>query len=278
MNIFKKYQKQITSSLFATIIAFSPVCQAKKVKQKKSKKTNTASFFSSKSLKDMTFEELKTRKESYVASKNYETALKYADQMITVAPDAAQRCVCEFDRAEILRHGGELTKAVEAYGEFVQTYPGDAQAEFASYQQISCSFNLTLDSERDQSQTKHTVELANNFLNRESYKEHRAQVEAIKESCLEKLFESEMNIVHYHLKMNDLLAADQRIRCIKEEFGQKMPTLEFQTMNLELELAQLAKNTEKVTEITALIKEKYPTGSMVVASLSTPKISQMNRF
>ncbi len=206
----------------------------KKWQQKWQKKEKKEPKQKRKTLSQMNYDELKEMKVAYLADGNKESAIKFLEKMIPACNDLEELRVIMLELADLQFDNGSLEKAGKLYKEFTKLYPGNNKIEYASYKAILCSFYATLDSDRDQSNTKDTLDLAQTFLQRaDVFTTHAKDVESILTTCRKKLIDSEMNIFNFYFKRGSYNSAQKRVEGIRKEFGVAMPEIEPQLLVLE---------------------------------------------
>lgn len=193
--------------------------------------------------RNMSPEQLRTAADTCKAKQDLASATVFLDQLIKVCDDGFQEDKASYivELADIYFAQGDYEEASKKYNEFLHVYPGNKAVEHASYRAVVCCSKGILSPDRDQTKTEETLALANKFLERgDMFKAYRKEVEAIKQSCLQTLAASELNVGAFYVTMGDFKAAQQRIAHIKTEWLPKIeaPTLEFTLANLEMDLAE----------------------------------------
>lgn len=234
--------------------------QQEAVQQKKeSKNKQVAAKKKSKTFSEMDYSELKEEKQKLLAKGNREIAIKYIEKMVPLCSDLGELSDLMLELADLLFDAGELAKAERLYAEFASMYPGHQKAEYASYKAIICSYWETLDSQRDQSKTKETIERAESFLkNKAAFTTYADQVDEILFACREKLLESEISIFHYYMHRKDYVAAQSRLDNIEKEMLPVLPTKEPVIISLACELAEQQHNLPVLEEKRTLLAQKFP--------------------
>lgn len=257
--------------------------QQKKIKkwqQKWQKKEKKEAKPKRKTLSQMNYDELKEMKTQYLADGNKESAIKFLEKMIPSCNDLEELRVIMLELADLQFDNGGLEKAGKLYKEFTKLYPGNSKVEYASYKAILCSFYATLDSDRDQTNTKDTLDLAQSFLQRaDVFTTHAKDVETILTTCRKKLLDSEVNVFNFYFKRGSYNAAQKRIDGMRKEFGSFMPEIEPQLLVLECEIAQLQKKPDILKQKQTELAQKFPKFNKELLAQAQPKkISFVNRF
>jgi outer membrane assembly lipoprotein YfiO len=223
------WQAQYASEGAATSAATqegSQACMVPDVKQgteqtkkpEEGKESSFWSFFTKKTMSDMTYEELRARKDELLKT-DKKTAIKYLERMSHMHTDYNELKSITLELAQLLFETEDYAKASKMYHDFTLLFPGSDEAEFALYQAILASFNMILDAEHDQSKTIETQELAQTFLERSSFTTYRKEVEEIVIKCKKRLLESEINIFNFYIKRRNFVAAKSRLSAIKIAYG-----------------------------------------------------------
>ena len=227
---------------------------AKMEKNKLAKKNNEK-----KTLSHMDLGELKLAKESALKKNDKELAIKYLEKMVPQCKDVNGLKDITLELADFYFETGNLAKAGRLYGDFTQLYPGNDKVEYASYKSILCSFYGTLSADRDQSKTRDTIDLSDNFLERaDVFKKYDDEVKKIRKNCYVRLMESEVGIIDFYLKRGSYKAVQKRLDNLREEFLPELPNIEPQILTFEYELAQRLNNQQLALEKKALLNEKFP--------------------
>lgn len=233
-------------------------------------------------IKEMDFDQLKEMKDVRIAENDLHGAILYAEKLIPMCKDMHELKDLTLELANLLFKNGDKQKAGKLYAEFVKLYPGSDEVAEANYQAIVCSTAEILEPTRDQTATKETLELTEKFLARaDVFDNHIDEVIAVQKKCYEVLFNSEMGIIDFYLKKGKLVAVENRLKGLRNDFIPKLNTLEPRVMTMEIELAFKQNNLELATQKLALLHEKYPnmtyqSANVVVAQ--TPKRSMADRF
>lgn len=140
-----------------------------------------------------------------------------------------------------------LDKAASTYEKFATLFPGSEQADYAGYKSIVCLFYNTLIAERDQTSTTHAIKLAGTFLKRTNNETYKKEVEDIVKQCYYRLFESEKSIFLFYVKQKKYIAAQNRLKYIKENIMEKLENgkAELDTLQDYLQYEQMPKAIKK---------------------------------
>ena len=230
-------------------------------------------------LSTMHFAELKRSKDAAVASGNKEVAIKYLEKMVPQCTDMHELEVIMIELGDFYYEIASLVKAFTMYREFVNLYPGSQKVEYVLYRAIVCKFDDLRDAERDQSPTKETIQLAEEFLERsELFVTYREKVVDLLKKCQERLFENELSIFNFYLSNKRVVGAAKRLDSIKKDFVPLIPELEPRIMMLEVELAMSQNNTEFVEQKQEELITKFPDYMTQLAQAAPKKKHFSSRF
>lgn len=112
----------------------------------------------------------------------------------------------------------DYEKALAAYEDFAQHYPGSTQAEYARYKIIVCTFFLSLSFDRDQTQTHRTISLCLLFAQKAKNEKFLAEVQKTYNTCRKRLFDHEVYVLETYLKQVKISSAQHRLEYIQKEF------------------------------------------------------------
>ena len=190
-----------------------------------------------KTLSKMNFNELKAAKEVLLSKKDKQTAIKYVERMLKMCEDIAMISDLTIELADLYFDIGELAPAEILFTEFSRLYPGSNSIEYASYKAILCSFYATLNAERDQSKTHHTISLADSFIERKDiFNKYTNEVLTIRTTCYKKAIESEVNIFNFYVNRGKIVSAQNRLKNVRKDWLTKFPEIEMQLTQMEIQL------------------------------------------
>ena len=151
-----------------------------------------------------------------------------------------------------------LEKAAHMYEKFATLFPGSEQADYASYKSIVCLFYSTLIAERDQTATTHAITLAGTFLKKTTNETYKKEVQDILKQCYYRLFESEKSIFLFYMRQKKYIAAEKRIKYIKENIIDKIEngTQELAVLQDYLQYEQMPKEVKKTVTNPLTVQEK----------------------
>lgn len=273
--------------LLAGLITLMPFCllgaskreKDKTKREERKKKVEEPKKFVS----NMDLSDLRKRKNDLIVSGSKDLAIKCLEKMIPLCTDVQELGVLMLEYADLLFDTGDLAKAGALFEQFVLLYPGNNKVEYASYKSILCSFYALLSTDRDQTKTKQTVALAQQFLNRSSvFREYAGQVQGILTTCHEKLLESELNIVSFYIKRGSYNAASVRLACIEEELNSSIPNLKPRLLTIECDMALQLNNTQMLNEKRLILARDFPdfvkAENAKIAANQPKKVDFVTRF
>jgi len=249
-----------------------PVKPKKLPRAEKKKETGKQDeSWKSKHVKSMTYQEALLAKESALASNNHEYAIDTLNRMIALGSNLDEVQQARLELADVLFETGELEEAEKKYKEFLALYPNSEHVEYARYRTVLCCFYETLDADRDQTKTKESIKLAQEFLRNDKYQNYAADIRTIMTYCTDQLFDSEMRIFAFYLEeQKDLTAAERRLTALKEQFEpvKRMAPL---VLELECKLAQAQGNTALFHEKQAALAKLTPDANITLATAAPKK-------
>lgn len=220
---------------------------------------------------DLQFEELKAAKDKKIEAKNYFIACKYLNRMITLCDDINEKSALMIELADIYFLQQSFDDAAKWYTEFAQLYPGNKRVEYASYRAVICSSKNMLSTDRDQSPTEKTLELAQDFLKREDlFATYKKEVKAIERECYHRLAASDLQVAEFYInKQHDYKSAEKRLSTIREEWIEKTPEIGVEIARLEVTLSELCEDFKAPEESIKLAQAVVPVQK---------KVSMADRF
>lgn len=236
------------------------------------RKENPRTPKNSKTIQTMNLEELNERKNYLIENNDKALAIKYVEKMIPLADDLDQKGLLMLELANLHFDCGNLKVAEPLYKEFKSMYPNHEKTVDSYYKQILTSFLRTLDSDRDQSKTKETLELTEDFLKNKTFTSYVQDVENIQKQCCKKVLEHEAGIFNYYLKKGSFRAAEQRLDKIeKNQYALQLSETPALLQELQVALnerkAEIGIQGSLLIDYKSLIKEKEP---IAIANADTP--------
>jgi len=272
-------QKQKTTNL--TIPTRKKIIETK-VEDKDVAKVDISNKRRKKYFRDLNYEEHKQVKNKLLKNGKRETAITHIEKMIPLCDEIHELRDLKLEIADLYFETGSLKKAETLYSEFAQLYPGDGNIEYAIYKLILCSYWLTLDNERDQSQTRSTINQSKKFLEQpEIFNQYNSEVKQILVSCQNRLLESEINVFNFYINQGDYLSAKTRLANIEKEFLKELPEVEPQLIMLTCQLAEKINDKELLAKKQEELQTRFPdyqeniNNTIVIASRLRPSSSEV---
>lgn len=214
-------------------------------------------------IKDMNREELIKGREYCIELGYMDLAIKYLERLIIVTENVNELKKYRIELADYYFEAGEFEKAGKLYAQYLEYYPGSIQREYVEYKIILCRFYATLQSDRDQSKTKETLILTQNYLEKSDiYTTYIQDVQQIQHASYIKLVEAETEIVQFYLRRNKYKAAENRLAHIKNDYLRYAQEYEPNILKLEIQLAEAQGHTgianQKQTELATRFPENIP--------------------
>ncbi len=146
-------------------------------------------------------------------------------------------------------------------------YPGSDKVDEVKYKSILCRFYQTLDIDRDQTKTKSTLALANEYLKQpDIFSSYQKDVKDIQKKCCKKLLESEIYVFNFYLKRGNTKAAQTRLDFMREHYMPAVPEVEPELLSLECELATKLGDFERVKAKKEELAQRFSNEDTVVVA------------
>lgn len=120
--------------------------------------------------------------------------------------------------AETHYQAHNIEKAAAYYEDFGVMYPGSNENEYVLYKAVACMFELSLDCDRDQTNTKKTIALIKEFLKRAKTANLIEQANSILQQCYDRLYDHEVYVFNFYRKKKNFVAAQKRLDYIIKTF------------------------------------------------------------
>lgn len=221
------------------------------------------------SMQEMNITQLMQRKNELILEGDYKLAIKYLEQAIKVVDNPDQPIFIMLEMAELLMKTQQFAKAEKLFTEFIQLYPGSEYVEQSYVKAIRCSWEQTNTFDRDQTKTEETMALIARFESRQAIcsANNIAAIAEVKNLCEQKLAAANMYVAKHYIGRNIFRSAHKRLEEVRTKDLCKIPHIEPQLLQLEIELAQAEKNKELEALKLAELCEKYPTHEITLALL-----------
>lgn len=229
-----------------------------------------------KNINDMNIAELRRAKEFALLSDNKDSGIKIIDRMIIVSTDQVEIAMLHLERADLHFDIGKFQKAGKCYEEYLKMYPGSDKIDEVKYKSILCRFYQTLDIDRDQSKTKNTLALANEYLKQpDVFNAYKKDVKDIQKKCCKKLLESEIYVFNFYLKRGSTKAAQTRLDFMREHYLPSIPEVEPELLSLEIDLATKLGDIERIKNKKEELATKFnKEDTVIVAHANKPNYAK----
>lgn len=172
-----------------------------------------------KSIKDMTEDELLLVLEYAKNRQDKELAFKVYFHLLSVCQDHTKIKTYKLDLADYCYGLKDYEKASLKYEEFCILYPGCAEAEYAEYKLILCTFYVSLEAYRDQTDTNRTITFINHFLNKAKEDKFIQEAQSILKTCRKRLLQHEVVVFEMYLKQQKFIGAQKRLEYMEQNFS-----------------------------------------------------------
>lgn len=236
-----------------------PASSAHTKESKKEQRIKELSKGINKNITDMNLVELGRAKEFALLVDNKDSAIKILDRMIILSTDQQEIAHLQLERADLYFDQGRFQKAGKLYEDYIKMYPGSEKIDEVKYKAILCRFYETLDIDRDQTKTKNTLALANEYLKRpEIFIKYQKDVKDIQKKCCKKLLENELYVFNFYLKKHNIKAAQLRLDFMRDHYMPIIPEIEPELICLECELATKIGDHTRVKEKIEELTKRFP--------------------
>lgn len=232
-------------------------------KEKGKKKKAKARTDHGQTLSTMSYETLKRKKDEYIKNGDLYNASKYLEEMIRICDDHKEKQPVMIELGDVWFKQQDHKHAVRVYEEFVTLYPGSQKVGYALSQAIESSYQQILSQDRDQTRTEDTLKLIDSFMERKDvFAEYAPRVLEIQRKCLQRLFESEMNVANFYVSRGNFKAASRRFENITKKFGATLPDVQPQVLEFKITLADAQHDQLTATQARIELAQKFPTSSL----------------
>lgn len=177
------------------------------------------------------------------------------ERLITLSDNHAGVKRYKLELAELHYKVKHIEKAAAYYEDFGVMYPSSKEAEYVLYKAFMCMFQLSLEPDRDQTNTKKTIVLVKEFLKRAKNTELIAEANDIMQQCYQRLYDHEVYVFNFYTKKKNFVAAQLRLDYIAKNFTTMIKdlTTKVEQLTMQLELAQNPVKISKQNVIKKLI-------------------------
>ena len=216
----------------------------------------------------MNFEEAVVAQEYYRGTKESDMIIKCGERILAVGGDQEVLRKTRLELAEVSLEKRKFDEALKHAKDYLTFYPGSQESKKASFVGLSATYKSQSNSYRDQGKTRETIDRAEAFLKKHSRDAtYAAPAKQMLSTSYLKLIRSEINIIstqlhtfNYANSTASLIAAQNRIKYLKEHYLPHAPEARKRVLELEITLAQAAQDKEliktKQQELKALATKK----------------------
>jgi outer membrane assembly lipoprotein YfiO len=169
-------------------------------------------------VKNMTDEQLEVTLTYAKLINDKELALKSYFHLISQSKSQETLKKYKLDFADYSFGTQDYDKALMAYEDFGILYPGSDESEYAQYKSIVCCFLLSLEFDRDQTNTQKTISLCQLLAPKTKNETFLEEIKKIYGTCRKRLFDHEIYVFETYMKMLKFKSATQRLEYIEKEF------------------------------------------------------------
>ncbi len=254
-HIFLEKKPKKTWSLFGTDQSYKK--QKELIKKNKKVKKEIRKLPSR--IKNMNKEELEKGKNYNIELGYSDLAIKHLERLIVITENTSKLKKYRLELADLYFEIGEFEKAGRLYTQYLDYYPGSEQREYVEYKEILCRFYMTLHVDRDQTKTKETLALTQQYLEKtDIYTSYVQDVQQIQHASYIKLVESETDIIQFYLRRNKYKAAETRLAYIKNNYLNHIQELKPDILKLEIELANAQGHIHIAEEKRTELATRFP--------------------
>lgn len=166
------------------------------------------------------------------------------ERLITLSDNHAGVKQYKLQLADTHYQINHIEKAAACYEDFAVLYPGSQEHEYVLYKALVCMFELSLDADRDQTNTKKSISLVKEFLKHAKKEDLIAEAQTILQTCYKRLYDHEVYVFNFYTKKKNFDAAQLRLDFIAKTFAETIADLDKKIIDLGAQL-ELAKNPIK---------------------------------
>lgn len=197
----------ITLLIIAAIICLPGCTHHKKTPKREREKERLAEQrpFKNKKIERLTFDEARKVYDYYKRTGKSPQLAQTIERIISLSSDHETIEPLLHELADLTFELGPYAKAQEYYAHYALLYPGSSSIDYMRSQQIEAAFKQMLSPTQDQSTTKETIKLCDNFLTsfpaNNRFVKH---IEKIRQDCYFNLMESEVNKIIFYLQRYEI--------------------------------------------------------------------------
>ncbi|MGZ6251056.1 MAG: outer membrane protein assembly factor BamD [Candidatus Chromulinivorax sp.] len=144
--------------------------------------------------------------------------IELLERLIALSDNHAGVKQYKLELADIHYKTHHIEKAAACYEDFAVLYPGSQEHEYVLYKAVACMFELSLEPDRDQTNTKKTITLIKEFLQHAKQQNLIDEANIMLQTCHNRLYEHEVYVFNFYLKKKNFTAAQMRLDYISKNF------------------------------------------------------------
>ncbi len=213
-------------------------------RSKPKKKTNRCPYSSTplKKLKAPELEEVYAYTQTHTMDSPF--MIHLLERLIALSDNHASVKKYKLQLAETHYAAHHIEKAAIYYEDFAMMYPGSKECEYVLYKAVVCMFELSLEPDRDQTNTRKTITLIKEYLKRARKQDLIEEANLMLQQCYNRLYDHEVYVFNFYTKKKNFVAAELRLDYIGKSFTQTIPNIDQKVEALKAQL-HLAKNPVK---------------------------------
>jgi len=162
------------------------------------------------------------------------------ERLISLSDNHASVKIYKLQYADAHFKMNHINLAATFYEDFATLYPSCKESIYALFKAVLCMFEISLDADRDQTNTKKTIALALDFIKQHPTSKHVQEIQTVLATCYNRLYDHEIYVLNFYMKKKNYTAAQMRLDFIAKIFEKNIPdiTTKVKSLKKQLELAQ----------------------------------------
>lgn|GEM_PF-1466212 len=173
--------------------------------------------------------------------------IELLERLIARSDDHAAVKQYKLQLADTHYESHHIEKAAAYYEDFAVLYPGSDEHEYVLYKALLCMFEVSLDADRDQTNTKKSIALVKEFLKHAKKADLIEEAKTILKNCHTRLYDHEVYVFKFYTKKKNFTAAQMRLDYIIKTFPETIEDLSNKAADLAKHL-ELTKNPAEPTK------------------------------
>jgi len=196
-------------------------------------------------------------KEVYDYTQKYKVDLNLLtsvlERLISLSDDHVSVKTYKLQYADAQFQMKHIELAATLYEDFATLYPSSKESIYTLFKAVLCMFEISLDADRDQTNTKKTIALANEFIKQNPTSEYVPEAQTILTTCHNRLYDHEVYVFNFYMKKKNYTSAQMRLDFMSKIFEKLIPDLDKKIDELKKQL-ESAKNPIPVKKKTSINK------------------------